>query len=279
MRKFVATLAAAVMAVGAAAAQADENAELVIDGQKLATRVAAPAGHPLDEIRSGWTYRSVETQALQLDDFENPGMIYAEEGFALWSEVSGAENKSCASCHNDISSMAGLRAAMPKWNAEAGKPWTMEMHVNNCLTTRMGAEAWGWDSREMLGMTVAIGLQSRGMSVAPDASAGMEPWVAQGREIYYAKSGQLDMSCANCHEDNADNMIRADHLSQGQINGFPTYRLKWQGVGSLHRRFKGCMENVRAEAYKVGSDEFIALEAYVATRGVGLSVETPAVRQ
>ncbi|MEL6748553.1 MAG: sulfur oxidation c-type cytochrome SoxA, partial [Pseudomonadota bacterium] len=77
---------------------------------------------------------------------------------------------------------------------------------------------------------------------------------------------------------NYGNMIRADHLSQGQINGFPTYRLKWQGLGSIHRRFKGCMKQVRATPYKPGGDEFTALELYVASRGAGLSVETPAVR-
>ena len=84
--------------------------------------------------------------------------------------------------------------------------------------------------------------------------------------------------CANCHVDNYGKYIRADLLSQGNINGFPTYRLKWQGVGSLHRRFKGCMDQVRAKPYKRGSDEFVALEAYLASRGAGLSVETPAVR-
>jgi len=90
--------------------------------------------------------------------------------------------------------------------------------------------------------------------------------------------GQLDMACNQCHEDNWGKMIRADHLSQGMINGFPTYRFKWQGLGSLHRRFSGCMNNIRAEPYKRGSDEFVALEAYLASRGAGLSIVTPAVR-
>ena len=52
-------------------------------------------------------------------------------------------------------------------------------------------------------------------------------------------------------------MIRANLLSEGQSNGFPTYRLKWQGVGTLHRRFKGCNDQVRATPYERGSDERI----------------------
>jgi sulfur-oxidizing protein SoxA len=62
------------------------------------------------------------------------------------------------------------------------------------------------------------------VNVAIDGPA-QSTW-EQGREIYYTRFGQLELSCANCHEDNYGNLIRADHLSQGQINGFPTYRLK-----------------------------------------------------
>jgi sulfur-oxidizing protein SoxA len=74
-------------------------------------------------------------------------------------------------------------------------------------------------------------------------------------------------------------MIRADHLSQGQINGFPTYRLKQAKLISKHNRFRGCIRDTMAETFAEGSDEFRALELYVQSRGNGLSVETPAVRQ
>ncbi len=74
-------------------------------------------------------------------------------------------------------------------------------------------------------------------------------------------------------------MIRADHLSQGQINGFPVYRLKNTKLNTAHARFKGCVRDTRAETFAVGSPEFIALEVYVASRGNGLSVEGPSVRQ
>jgi sulfur-oxidizing protein SoxA len=99
-----------------------------------------------------------------------------------------------------------------------------------------------------------------------------------GKELYYTRTGQLDLSCANCHEDNYGNNIRADHLSQGQINGFPTYRLKNAKLNGVQSRFRGCIRDTRAETYAVGSEEFIALELYVASRGNGLSVEGPSVR-
>ena len=76
--------------------------------------------------------------------------------------------------------------------------------------------------------------------------------------MYYTRTGQLELSCANCHEDNAGKMIRADHLSQGQINGFPTYRLKKAALVSIQNRFKGCVRDTRAETYKEGSPELHA---------------------
>jgi len=256
-----------------------DNNTLSVDGVEISTDVAAPADSPFDRLYSGWRFRTSETQALQMDDFDNPGFANVDAGAELWKTVDGSEGKSCATCHGDASeSMKGVRANMPKWSEKAGKPQALENHINTCRKDRMGAETWKWESGNMLGMTAFIGLQSRGVPVKVQTDGPMQPWLEKGKDLYYTRVGQLDMSCANCHETNFGKQIRSDHLSQGQINGFPVYRLKWGGMGSIHRRFKGCMDNIRATPFKRGSDEFLALELYVASRGMGLSVETPAVR-
>lgn len=234
---------------------------------------------PLDEIFSGWHFRSKETKNLQKDDFENPGYLWVEQGEELWATKDGSEGKSCKSCHNDAAkTMKGVGAEMPKWNAKLKRPLTLEQRINTCRTESMGAKEWKWESSQMLSMTAFVRNLSRGMPMNVQADGPMKPWVEKGKKIYYTRVGQLNMSCSNCHEDNYGKYIRADHLSQGQSNGFPTYRLKWQKLGSLHRRFKGCMKNIRATPYKPGSDEFVALEIYLSQRGKGLEIETPAVR-
>ncbi|MEL6479703.1 MAG: sulfur oxidation c-type cytochrome SoxA [Pseudomonadota bacterium] len=252
--------------------------KLVIEGVEIVTEVKAPEGHPLDTIYSGWRFRTDETQALEADDFENPAMVAVEYGIELWETPAGASAKSCADCHGDVESMKGLRANMPRWNEAKGKPESLEHLINASITGHQEAEAWKWESPEMLAMTALIGMQSRGMPMGVQTDGPMASWIEKGKDLYYTRVGQLDMSCSQCHEDNYGNMIRADHLSQGNINGFPTYRFKWQGLGSLHRRFSGCMKNIRATPFKRGSDEFVALEAYLASRGAGLGIETPAVR-
>ncbi len=264
---------------GTAMAEAVEDT-LVIDGVEITTRAAAPAHleGALDEIRSGWLYREADTRVMQADDFDNPGMIFVDRGLDSWNAVDGTEGKSCASCHEGPEAMAGLRAVTPRVDAKSGKLMNIEGYVNDCRTTRMGAEAWGGRSDKMTDMMALIAVQSRGqlMNVAIDGAAA--PFFEKGKEIYYSRFGQLELSCASCHEQNNGNYIRSDHLSQGQTNGFPVYRLKDASLTTPQGRFVGCVRDTRAETFKAGSDEFNALELYVASRGNGLAVEGVSVR-
>ncbi len=260
-------------------ADADQD-KLTINGEiEIVTEVKAPAHlENVDTIYSGWRFRSDETQAFQMDDFDNPGMIGVENAQEDWDTVDGSEGKSCASCHGASEDMAGVRAVYPKFNEEQGKVTTVAMEVNNCRTERMGAEKWKYTGGDMTDMVALIASVSRGMPVNVAIDGPAQSTWEQGKELYYARTGQLELSCANCHEDSYGMMIRADHLSQGQINGFPTYRLKNTKLNSAHARFKGCVRDTRAETYSPGSDAFVALELYVASRGNGLSVEGPSVR-
>ena len=259
----------------------EEPAKLVVNGEiEMVTETEAPAHlDAFDTIYSGWTFRTPETRMLQMDDFDNPAMVFVDQAAEAWDTVDGAEGKSCASCHGDVAEgMAGVRAVYPKWNEDAGKVRTLVQQVNDCRETRMGAEPWKYDGGKMVAMESLISVQSRGMPVNVAIDGPAQSTWAQGKELYYTRFGQLELSCANCHENNYGTMIRADHLSQGQINGFPVYRLKNTKLNTAHARFKGCVRDTRAETFNPGSPEFVALELYVASRGNGLSVEAPSVR-
>jgi len=257
---------------------AGEDSQLTINEQPFVTSVAAPAHlENVDTIYSGWTFRTDETQALQMDDFDNPAFVFVDQALDQFEMVEGSAGKACSSCHDSAEVFSGLRASMPRVNS-AGELETIPELINNCRTERMGAEKWKWSGGQMSAMLGLIGLQSRGMPVEVAIDGPAASFWEKGKELYYMRVGQLDMACSSCHEDNYGNMIRADHLSQGQINGFPTYRLKNAKLNTIHGRFKGCMKNIRATPFKEGSDEFKALELYVASRANGLSVETPSVR-
>lgn len=284
MRRFSLAIAAGFLAMscplGAAFAGPVDD-KLVIDDKEMITRTKAPEGHPFDEVLSGWLFREAETRATEADSFANPGMLAGERGQEIWNTVDGTAGKSCASCHEDASvSMKDIGARYPKWDAKANKPVNIELQIDKCRTENMGAEAYKFDAEEQLALATYIKHQSLGTPVSVDLKQGdMQSWWNKGKDLYYTRMGQLNLSCSNCHENSMGKFIRADHLSQGQVNGFPTYRFNTAGMVSLHNRFRGCIRDTRAEMPKAFSDELMALEVYVTWRGLGLSVETPAVRQ
>ena len=279
--KITAAALAAAAVLGTGSLMADPiDEKLVIDGQEMISRTKAPEGHPFDEVLSGWLFRTEETRALETDSFSNPAMLDVEQGAEVWNKVEGTAGKSCASCHGDAAeSMKGIAANYPKWDKDAKRPINIELQINKCREKNMGAEPYAFDKGGQKPLTAYIKHQSLGAPVKLDLSQGeLQSWWDKGKELYYTRTGQLNLSCSNCHEDLMGKMIRADHLSQGQVNGFPTYRLKNAGLVSLHNRFRGCIRDTRAEQPKAFSDELMALEVYVTWRGTGLSVETPAVR-
>lgn len=256
-----------------------------------ATTMPNPYGDEPGDVWSGYETATPETRAMQDDDFENPTMPYVDAAAEIYSTPAGEANKSCADCHgapDDASGgptgipMKGVYARYPVYDEKTQKPINVELRINRCREENQKAQPFKYESDELLGMTGLVNMQSRGMPMVTTADDPNDPlheaW-KKGEEFYYQRRGQLDMSCKHCHEDNYGNMIRAEKLSQGQTNGWPTYRLKWQKPGSLHRRFRGCNKNIRAEPYGFGSDEYLNLETYVKWRGRGLLAEAPSVRK
>ncbi len=280
MKKVTGAIISSVFMFGVAHADPADDTLVLNEEITMVTRAAAPAhlADNVDEVISGWHFRGTETRAMQADDFDNPGMIFVEQAQEVWASVDGSEGKSCASCHDDVENLAGVRAVYPKWNEAAGEVRTLEMQINDCRENQMGAEKWKYSGGDMINMTALLASVSRGLPINVAIDGPVQDTWELGKDLYYARTGQLELSCANCHEDNYGNMIRADHLSQGQINGFPVYRLKNTKLNSVHSRFRGCVRDTRAQTYAVGSPEFVALELYVASRGNGLSVEGPSIR-
>lgn len=256
----------------------------------LLAALAAPAGSDEgaqdwgdyeleDGRRTGYTYAREETRAIQDDDFDNPGFIWVEKGEELWSTGEGSVGKSCEGCHGDASeSMHGVAASYPVYSASANRMLNVENRINQCRTEQMGAEPWTYESESLLAMTAYVKQQSHGMPMSPAIDGPAAPYFELGKAFYHQRRGQLDLACIHCHEMNHGRMLRAQRLSQGMSNGFPTYRLKWQTLGSLHRRIRGCNRNVRARPYDAGSEEYVNLELYLAWRARGLPIETPSVR-
>ena len=241
--------------------------------------LASPESAAVSGPASGYRYRMQETRAIQDDDEINPAFLWIEDGAEAWTRVEGAAGKSCASCHGRAEeTMKGAGAGYPKYHAPSGKPINLEQRINLCRTENMQAPAWDWETDELLAMTTYVKHQSRGMPVNVDIDGPARPFFEAGKALYHQRLGQIDMSCSHCHDGQVGKHLRAQQLSQGQINGFPTYFLGFQRVISANFMFRFCNKLVRATPFEFGSEENIGLELYTTWRGQSLPVETPSIR-
>jgi len=116
------------------------------------------------------------------------------------------------------------------------------------------------------------------MPIASGRDERLKPFIAAGRDLFNLRQGQINLSCAQCHDDNWGGKLAGAPIPQGHPNGYPLYRLEWQTLGSLQRRLRNCLVGMRAEPYAFGAPEYVDLELYLMWRARGLPVETPAVR-
>lgn len=249
----------------------------------LAIATASPSVHAApsttDERRSGFDYMSPALRAMQKDDTSNPGLLWVKEGESLWTASTGTKDRACASCHGDAStSMRGVAARYPAYDERAGRPIDLATRIDACRVRYQGAPSLGIDSDTLLALQAYVGHQSRDRPIAPPVDARLDPYRARGEATWRRRMGQLDLSCAQCHDANAGQRLAGSVIPQAHPTGYPIYRLEWQALGSLSRRVRGCMNGVRAEPFEDGAQELIELELYLMQRAAGMAVDIPAVR-
>lgn len=238
----------------------------------------AVAQGTVESRRSGYQDMGPALKQMQDDDAANPGMLFVQLGGQVWSKPAGASGKSCADCHGAASSMKGAAARYPAIPSGADKPVDLAGRLNLCRTSRQQAEPWPAENRDLLALEALVAHQSRGEPIAPPADPRLAPFRERGAQIYLRRQGQLNLSCAICHDDNAGKQLAGVTIPQAHPTGYPIYRLEWQGLGSLKRRLRNCLVGARAEAWPFDAIEYVELETYLMERARGLKIESPAVR-
>ena len=245
----------------------------------LGAGAASAAEIPLAERKSGYEFMSRETRAMQDDDTANPAMLSVLDGETLWQRKDGSAAKSCADCHGDArTSMKGVAARYPAFDAGRGRPVDLEERVNICRAEKQQATPLAFESKELLALAAYIGRQSRGKAIDSADEARIKPFLQSGRDMFTERQGQLNLSCAQCHDDNWGQKLAGAPIPQGHPTGYPIYRLEWQTLGSLQRRLRNCLFGMRAISYPYGAAEMVNLELYLMWRARGMPIETPAVR-
>jgi sulfur-oxidizing protein SoxA len=283
MRKYLSVLLAASVSLGTSAAMADNNS----DANDLKQYFSKKFPGVTTEAMVNGAYALDESLYSQWENIEEfpPYEEFVNKGEALYN-TPFANGKGFASCFGDDPS--AVRVKYPYWDKATSKVVTLEGDINKCLTDN-GEKAYGWKKGDLAYVSAYLAHQARGQKINvvvpddPKAKAAYE----QGKHFFYAKRGQLNLSCADCHVNQAGMYVRADLLSPvtGHTTHFPVFRQKWSanpkndGLGTLHRRYDGCNKQVRAKPFKAQGDEYRNLEFFHASMSNGLEINGPGYRK
>ncbi|MGB9577648.1 MAG: sulfur oxidation c-type cytochrome SoxA [Halothiobacillaceae bacterium] len=189
-----------------------------------------------------------------------------------------ANGKSLKDCLGDAK---GLRAKYPFFDTEAGKVRNLEADLIQCAQA-YGETTFDEKSKDLKNVSAYLASESRGMKVhvtVPNeqALAAFE----DGKRRWFQKTGQLNLSCADCHQYHSGQRARSETLSAGigKTAHFPVWRLKDDGLVTLNDRLFGCVRDTRAKPYKRYGDEYRNMEYFLAYIDNGLEITGPAVRK
>jgi sulfur-oxidizing protein SoxA len=233
---------------------------------------------PLSEHMNG-VYaidENARSQWLELEDFPLYE-IAVDEGAEVF-EVPFADGEGYLDCFGS----AGVRQNYPYFDQDTAMVVTLQMAINDCREAHQEA-SWAYDSRDMVTLVSYIAFESRGALIdvaTPTTEAELLAYDA-GKRFYQSRRGQLNFACSSCHVQLAGKRLRAEVLSAslGHVSHWPVYRLKWQEVGSLHKRFQECNSQVGAQGLALQSEEYRNLEYFLTFMSNGLEYNGPATRK
>jgi sulfur-oxidizing protein SoxA len=207
-----------------------------------------------------------------------PFEVDIDRGRALWERPfrSGGTYARCLP-----SGGRNIAGHYPRFEEAEGTLVTFEMLLNRCRIAG-GEEPYRHDDMQTMGVLSAY---ARGLSdgmpmdVRVD-SPGARRHYESGKALFHRRIGQMNFSCANCHVDNAGRIMRMEIISPalGQATHFPVFR-GGDALYTLHARYTRCMEQVRAQPFPMGSEEFRDLEYFHAYMSNGLPLKASVYRR
>ena len=285
MKKLVITTAIALMGLAPALSSATPQQDLKEFRAYFLKRFP---GVPLQEFANG-IYgidkgRRQEWEAMEEFPPYEPGVELGKKLFAKYNLGKCFKNGGI-----------GIRQNYPWFDAKHGTVHTLEGDIMTCLKKNgvdVKAEKIKFGGGGKLAVISAyMGYTSRGKKlnvVIPNDPRALAVY-NRGKHHFYAKRGQLNMACADCHMYHSGKLARANLLSPalGHVTHFPSYRkgneLKGDpvmgGFVTIENRYKGCNKQVRAKPFKEQSDEYVALEYFETYMSNGIKVNAPGVRE
>ncbi|WP_457608524.1 sulfur oxidation c-type cytochrome SoxA [Nitratifractor sp.] len=290
----LALFAVSVLSAGAYNAQAEKDRKALVD------YMMKKFENPLKNRAAHFPYSTDEelknnmTPVTKVEDFRLGSYAFNKEGMAQYEEIkemppyedaidAGEElynnTKGIKKCFPD----PAIAGEYPKFDDKKNRVVTLTRAINDCLVAN-GEKPWKVTKGKLADLEAYFAAKSteagKKVDIKIPSKAAAEAY-ERGKKEYYAQRGYLKLSCANCHVQGAGKRVRREYLSPllGHMTHFPVYRLKWQGLGTIERRIKGCEKNQGETPHKPGSDWTAEMVYFMSYMSNGLPVDGPDIRK
>ncbi len=235
-------------------------------------------GVPLEEYANGvYAIDKVARDSWEAIEEFPPYEPMIDDGEAMWN-TPFANGKTYGSCFDNDPAQ---RKNYPHWDDKRKEVITLPLAINECREAN-GEKPLKYKKGAIASLLAYMSSESRGQTIDvkipnDDALAAYN----DGKSVYFARRGQFNFNCASCHMQSAGQNLRTERLSPalGHATNWPVYRSKWGELGTLHRRFGGCMKQMRAKPYKAHSKELRNLEYFLTHMSNGIEYNGPSARR
>ena len=222
---------------------------------------------------------SSREQWESIEDFP-PYELNIDQGEELFNKQFKNGN-SYATCFEN--SGIGIRQNYPYFDESTNQVMTLELAINNCRKENGEKPLSYYKGGPMADISAYMAYTSRGNKFnvkIPNSQEALDAYEA-GKKLYFTKVGQLNFSCADCHVYQTGSKLRADIPSPGigHSTHFPAYRSGAGRLVTLHERFAGCLNRVRAKPFKAQNEEYRNLEYFISYMSNGLEINGPGSRK
>ena len=264
-------LAAAVIALGAAAAIAQDATEREVE-----------------------RYRAM----LKADPWSNPGFLDADRGEALWKQKRGPKDASLMEC--DLGRGPGVVdsafAELPRYFKDADRVMDVEARIVWCVETLQGLKrseivkpypAGGQPATDLAALVTFVASRSQGQKFNVSIEHPKEKEMLEfGEAVFARRWGPMDFSCATCHAE-PGKRIRLQGLpflsdpeeARKVVGEWPAYRVSNAHVMTMQHRIYDCFWQMRMPQIELGSEITVALTLYLVSKANGGIISAPAIKR
>jgi sulfur-oxidizing protein SoxA len=207
---------------------------------------------------------------------------YIDAGRAAFGKA-GKNGQACASCHSKEAKepidLSGAASRYPRFDQNLGRVVGIEEQVNSCRERRMASDALPLGGRTMNVLAGYVKYLGRGNAIKTATDAAGGDAFERGRSLFRRKAGQLNFSCADCHDAAAGKWARGQRLQRlDQTAGeWPKHYIALHDLGliNLRQRIQHCQIVNRTYPMPLHSQEYLDLEYYLTRLAGGSSVLAP----